>query len=640
MGPGRFYEREGSMRLLSNKKRVALLGLTSLAAVATITATLFVGHGAPARAATGLQVSFTHLKAAGTGGIASSVSGASGVNGPEIAPQFDKDDTGLQGKAPAGAPTTAPNPRGNGVANNNPGATGFAGVNHFDNRFGSNLGNNQFSLEPPDQGLCVGNGFVIDAVNDVVGIYNAKTHARIGVPTALNSFFGLAPAIIRSNPPVFGSEATDPKCLYDAQTHRFFATTLILDQDAVTGAFTGNTRVLIGVSQSADPTGAFNIFSIDTTNGDGTVPGHPGCPCLGDQPLIGADANGVYISTNEFPFFQDGFNGTQLYAMSKSALVNATAGADITNAVATINVGQTITTPDAGGIWGSLQPATTPPGGHFETASGGTEYFLASLDFFGTLDNRIAAWALTNTSSLNNSTPSLGLQHVIIGSETYGQPGFVPQKAGSTPLGDLLGLPEGPINANDDRMNQVVFADGKLFSGVNTTIGDGKRAGIAYFIVQPKMDHGTLTAKTDSQGYVSVDGNSVVYPSIGVNPDGNAVMSFSLVGPDFFPSAAYVTINGGGHASKVHVSGAGVGPQDGFEEYPQDFGGRPRWGDYSAAVADESGTIWLAAESINQTCDLATFEATNFRCDNTRSQLANWGTFITNVNPSDDGEGD
>ena len=39
------------------------------------------------------------------------------------------------------------------------------GLNHFDTRF-SNEGN-QFSTEPPDQGLCVGNGFVLETVNSV-----------------------------------------------------------------------------------------------------------------------------------------------------------------------------------------------------------------------------------------------------------------------------------------------------------------------------------------------------------------------------------------------------------------------------------------------------------------------------------------
>jgi len=33
-------------------------------------------------------------------------------------------------------------------------------------------GGNQFSVEPPDQGMCVGNGFVMESNNDVLQVYS------------------------------------------------------------------------------------------------------------------------------------------------------------------------------------------------------------------------------------------------------------------------------------------------------------------------------------------------------------------------------------------------------------------------------------------------------------------------------------
>src|SRR5262249_20972761 len=44
--------------------------------------------------------------------------------------------------------------------------TNFEGLNLFNQRFANN--GNQFSVEPPDQGLCAGNGFVLESVNDVL----------------------------------------------------------------------------------------------------------------------------------------------------------------------------------------------------------------------------------------------------------------------------------------------------------------------------------------------------------------------------------------------------------------------------------------------------------------------------------------
>jgi hypothetical protein len=42
------------------------------------------------------------------------------------------------------------------------GAFGFEGLNHYQQR--CSRGGNQFSVEPPDQGLCVGNGDVVEVI--------------------------------------------------------------------------------------------------------------------------------------------------------------------------------------------------------------------------------------------------------------------------------------------------------------------------------------------------------------------------------------------------------------------------------------------------------------------------------------------
>lgn len=53
---------------------------------------------------------------------------------------------------------------------------GFEGLNFYQQRYAR--GGNQFSVEPPDQGLCVGNGYVVEAVNDVLNVYSAATGSR------------------------------------------------------------------------------------------------------------------------------------------------------------------------------------------------------------------------------------------------------------------------------------------------------------------------------------------------------------------------------------------------------------------------------------------------------------------------------
>jgi hypothetical protein len=528
------------------------------------------------------------------------------------------------------APTTNPYPAATSVTTNNRGFSGFQGLNHFDQR--TRDGGNAFSLEPPDQGLCVGNGKVLEAVNDVMVVFDKAGH-RLTAAVSMNTFFGLPYAINRGTG-VRGDFLSDPKCYYDAATNRFFLT--ILQQDPAPSV---RSHTLIAVSQTSDPTGAWTDFSIDATDdGLNGTPSNPGCPCFGDQPLIGTDAYGFYISTNEFGA---GFNGTQLYAISKWGLAAAAShGSSALPAVAHINAGK-IPTPDAGGIWYSIQPATTPARGLLALGNGGTEFFMSALQFGpAPLDNRIAVWALTNTHSLNSASPSVSLLNTVIKSETYGIRAdgslTATQKVGDFPLGQFVGDPQTQLNANDDRMNQVVYAAGMLYSGVNTVVGDGSRAGIGYFIVFPYVskDHGSLNvhAVMVKQGYVSAKDDSVMFPSIGVNQYGQGVMTFTLSGPNYYPTSAYAAINPLFGAGKIHIAGAGVGPADGFTGYPAVVGGDgvERWGDYSAAVADSDGSIWFASEYIAQSCALAQWSA-DATCGGTRTQLANWSTFVGHV---------
>jgi hypothetical protein len=120
---------------------------------------------------------------------------------------------------------------------------GFQGLNFYQQRYAR--GGNQFSVEPPDQGMCVGNNYVVEAVNDVFNVYSAATGASVlpdntatnivsGFPRNvnhaidLNSFYGYPPAINRSTG-VRGEFVTDPSCIFDAQTQRFFVVALTLD---------------------------------------------------------------------------------------------------------------------------------------------------------------------------------------------------------------------------------------------------------------------------------------------------------------------------------------------------------------------------------------------------------------------------
>jgi hypothetical protein len=488
-----------------------------------------------------------------------------------------------------GASLSVPHPTPKAVMSGGQGI-GFSGLSVVDT-----ANTNGFVVTPPDQGLCAGNGFVMEAINLAISVYN-RTGAQLTTPSSVNSFFGADPSV---------TFLSDPRCYYDFATQRWF-----LSITNVVNSSTNRSNLYLAVSQTSDPTQAYTIYSIDTTDDglDGT-PSDPGCPCFGDQPLLGADAFGIYLTTNEFPLFTNGFNGAQIYAISKADLV---AGSAFTQ----VHIGNLSL---AEGTAYSVQPAVSPSL-HTETKPG-VEYFLSALDFTGTLDNRIAAWALSNTSSLSQASPNVSLTNVVVNSEVYGQPPLATQKIGPYPLGTSLADPEETLNTDDDRMQQVVYANGQLWSALTTIVSDGtnQNAGIAYFVVTPQLTNGVLTATVNGQSYVSVKNASVIYPAVGVTTNGVAAAAYTLSGRGYYPSAAFSYLAPSG-ASNVNVVAVGAAPLDDFSGYPQYGGsGDARWGDYSGAFAD--GTeLWLATEYIPGGIDSTAY-------------FTNYGTFVYAVRP-------
>lgn len=254
----------------------------------------------------------------------------------------------------------------------------FNGVSSVDS-----MNVNGFDLEPPDQGLCVGNGVVIDIVNLALTVYNPNGTIKVG-PIAANVFFGEPAAEFLS----------DPRCYFDPASNHFFFTILGIDPT--------NTASHTDIAVLTATRGLVNVFQIDTT--DLT---DPGCPCFGDQPLFGIDQFNVYISNNEFPIVGPGFNGAQVYAVSKSQLV---AGDPTPNFVHFGNLGI------GGTIAASVEPAITVD--HNAAA----EYFLNSLDPFGTFDNRVGVWAMTNRSAVTSGIGMPNFSNTLVTTETYGFP--------------------------------------------------------------------------------------------------------------------------------------------------------------------------------------------------------------------------
>ena len=617
------------------------------------------------------------IPAAGTTSMHAAPAGTNGVAQPELRPSTLAEENGADVSRPRHGfnngifpkkPLDSPKVKSTPVTSTNPEvAWSAAGLNHVDQRLAN--GGNQWSLEPPDQGLCVGNGYLVETVNSVVRVRSSRTGSALTGVIDLNTFFGYPAAIDRTSG-VYGPDVIDPQCYYDPDYNRFILdiTTLGSTTD---GSYTGKNWIDVAVSNTGNPTGTWTIYHVPAQNdgSDGT-PDH-GCkeelpdgtlvhgPCFQDYPHIGGDRNGVYITTNEYDTFGPSYNAAQVFAFSKKQLAAHPAALPVT-LVENLQIEGT----PGWTVWPAISNK-----GDYENARNGTEYLLSTIAGDGSetgnptgTARRIGLWAITNTRSLNSAAPSLRVSSRTINSETYVYPPTSNQKSGSTPLADCLndntlfdpvkGIGcwylffdppvtwqpevESHLDSGDSRMQQVWYADGMLWgsSGTEVKVGGKLQAGIAWFAVAPKINGaGKVEGQVKKQGYLALANNNLTYPAIAMTAGGKGVIAFTIVGKDYYPSAGYATIDANGSVGKIHIAANGLGPSDGFTSYKAFVGDPPRtrWGDYGAAVTDGS-SVWIASEYIAQTCTLDEYlTGAVGSCGGTRTALANWATRVTKL---------
>jgi hypothetical protein len=465
------------------------------------------------------------------------------------------------------------------------------GLNSIDN-----ANANGYVVEPPDQGLCASGSYTVEMLNDVGGVYTSSG-ARIAKPFDLNSFFN-------ENPAEF---LTDPRCYYDASANAWFATTLALGVDPNTNNII-ESHVDIAVNASANPLNVWTVYFFDTTDASGVE-----CPCFGDQPLLGVDSTGVYISTNEFSGSNSNqFNGAQLYMLSKSQLLQGVQSPVVLLYDSLSYAG--IFTYQGADV-GSVQPAQTP-------AASPAEYFLASNDPNGTVDTTLFAFAMSNEQAINSNseTDFPVLSGVAFQGQVYGFPPNAAQ-AGNTGFA---------VATDDDRMQQVVNLNGTLYSSLDTVVkipGDAvNRSGAAWYQVVPQLgtdqfsDVVVTGATIKQQGIMAVSGSYLLYPAVAPTQSGRPVMVMTLSSAQMYPSAIWSDAP----FSYYIQAATGAAADQGFTCSPPYSEGVCRWGDYSAAViVPGTNNLWLATEYISAAAPVL---------DQNNNVLTNWATRLIEIN--------
>jgi hypothetical protein len=465
----------------------------------------------------------------------------------------------------------------------------FRGLNSVDS-----FKANGFVLEPPDQGLCVGNVLgqkvVAEIINDVVAFYTPGGKLLAG-PTNLNGFFD-EPAT---------ENMSDPRCVFDTPTQTFFFT--VLAYAPTTSGLPTHDDVLVLRSN-----GAAFVYRADTTFAGDTA---GRCPCFGDQPKVGIDQYNVYVSTDEF--------GGPAQSLETGAAVIAFAKADLVRGASSVPVAEYLNLTLMGIGVTALQPAIT-------IGSAQQEFFLNSFPYLDEaqlqptpLSHTLGLWTLSHPEAVSaGQLPRLSA--TLITSEVYGFP--VP--ALSTNGSSLATF------SNDSRMQQVEYINGHLLGALDSAVlisnDPVTRDGAAWFELTPILNQNAAIAGASfiRQGYLAAAGKYLIYPAIVQATNGTTGIAFSITSPTLNPSTGYALLGSGStRFSTLQITQFGSGPDIGFTCMIAGFQ-HCRWGDYSWATLDPNGSgLWMAAEDTVPQIATQLYRGHTFK--------TNWGTQVWEV---------
>ena len=570
-----------------------------------------------------------------------------------------------------------------------------------------------YNIEPPDQGLCANSQYVVETLNiGTVQVYSPDSLNPVsGGYATLDNLMGLP-----SHTPTAGSgtgwgSGGDVMCNYDSANggHWFFTefvSTTAEPEAPFTGCFVGvsdTCREGIAVSQTNNPMGAYWVYFLDP-NFVNSDPGASTATLLNDFCKQALTQDAFLLFYDEFNLIGpgyaggSGFNGAQEFAFSKAALETGAVPSKINVAYENMGTAANIypipangnfqppqytgdgTCLNAGLCWGYAIPAQTPDSSQYDNKNGGTGWMVATLDFIGFGDDRVAAFSWTGLCALDTKCTNT----VQFGGTLYTTPqvvyldeglacfaqfqgfcGLAQQKAGPIPQGDLCGArglstiaescPEGGIATNGDAATQASYANGQLWTAVSTLVtqsfgyGSEVHVGAAYWAIGD--------TSVGSAGVVSATHEDMEFPAVAATDGGAALLSFTLSGPDYYPSSAFTWLSPGGQVhgdslfNSIYITANGKSPQDGFTEYqffPNNPNYRPRWGDYGAAIFVSStghdgfgdnhggsGTIFFGSEYIQYpNCSdqaYSTGIVNGITCGGTRTTAANWGSSISSI---------
>jgi hypothetical protein len=379
------------------------------------------------------------------------------------------------------------------------------------------------TMIPPDTMGAVGPNHVVESLNSQIQILNRsgtllKTVTQTGFWSSLGGV----------------SEAFDPRVDYDPYNNRWI-------MSAGANPEAANAYVLIGVSQTTDPTGAWNLYKAVADSSGAT---------WADFPTLGFNKNWIVVQANMFTT-ANAYSGSKLFIFNKADLY-------------------------AGGV--GLYTA-------IKESAGFTDF--PALTYDNNLDTEylLESWSggsgrlriSTITGPVGAEVLTAGVAFPTASAWQSGSPtgNFGPQ------LGDSRG-----IDTGDDRLLNCVYRNGALWTSHTVFMPVGStvtRSSAQWWEVDVTAGHvGTVL----QFGRVDDPSNQqfFAYPTLAVNQNNDMLLAYNRFSKTQYASANFSFRYG---TDPVNSLQADTVLKGGLASYYKDFGtGENRWGDYSATVVD------------------------------------------------------
>jgi Putative Ig domain len=392
---------------------------------------------------------------------------------------------------------------------------------------------------PPDAEGAVGPHHLMEALNSQVVVQDRSGNTLSAIT---NSTFWSSLGV---------TESFDAHVLYDPYAQRWIFS-------SAAGEESSDSAILIGVSQTSDPTAGWNLYKVNLGSSANWV----------DYPTLGFNKNWIVVQANIFTIAGDNFVNSMIWAFDKADLYAGGSGK------------YTVLTPASGF---TQVPATT-------------------------MDPALSTMYLLEPSSsgsgklrIDTITGPVGSEILTTGAAYPTGPSAWQTFSPVTNFAPQHGSSEN-IDTEDGRIQSCVYRNGSLWA--------------SHTVYLPATGTPTRTAAQWWQIDVSAAGfgqvqqfgriddptavNFYAYPTLAVNQYGDVMLGYTHFGIGIYASAAYSMHLASDPANTMEsevILKAGEAP------YFKDFGtGDNRWGDFTATVVDpvDDTAMWTIQEYAGQ----------------------------------------